>query len=151
MNFSTLNHSEALVNAAMFDIPPYNQIGDGLTRVAQQVAEGDCRSYTLSMDASEFGGADTLLGCIEVFANGRCKGIWRGLGSTMSEKLTARRNIDYYRLNLQERIALLDTDTRFGNEDGSDIDAEVQAAFPELAFATAGDAVEITIHIPARY
>ena len=154
MLFESFDHKSALIFCQeRFDLAPYNLMGDGIHYVAQQIEHGDCCSYKLMIPIGEANAHETLLDLIEYFAKGVCRNSeWKGLpDDSLYKKVTARRNIDYYRLNLIERIGLIDTDVSLGNEDGTDNDTEIQALFPELAFSKNGDNVEITVHLPNRH
>jgi hypothetical protein len=71
--------------------------------------------------------------------------------NSLNEGIVAKRNINYYRLNLVERIGFIDTDNDLGYDDGSDNDKEIQALFPELSFSKSGKDIEITVHLPNRH
>lgn len=153
MNFDTCNHQQALITCqTLFDRPPYNQIGDGLPYVAQQIQRGDCRVYELRLAKTAIIEGEQLSGLIERIARRQVKGgMWSGLGKTLAEKLAARRNIDYYRLNFIERIALMIPDCTLGDENGADINEQMEALFPELSFAQTEDSVVVTFHLPNRH
>jgi hypothetical protein len=154
MNISTLNHEKAIQDCqTLFDRAPYNLMGGGLPDVASQVLRGDCRSYTLKVPKTSLCGCETLLGLIELVSGkaGVKDAIWEGLGASMNDKASARRNIDYYRLNLVERIGFVDADVALGDQNGQDLDHEIQAAFPELAFSETENEVLVSFHLPNRH
>jgi len=154
MNFQHHDRTTTLKSTqANFDYPPYNYHGDGLPRIAQLIEEGDCRSYSLTVENLLLKDIDTLLGLIERFTMKHPFPFaqWSGLGDTLEEKITARRNIDYYRLNLKERIAFIDADSNLGDECGGEIESEILALFPELSFSSTDTETTITLHIPSRY
>ena len=153
MNFAKCNHQQALITCqTLFNRPPYNLIGDGLPYIAQQIQRGDCRVYELRLAKTALDDREQLSGLIERIARREIRGgMWSDLGKTLAEKLAARRNIDYYRMNFIERIALMTPDCTLGDEYGADINEQIEALFPELSFAETDDSVVITFHLPNRH
>lgn len=153
MNFDNFSHTNALkVCQSDFDIAPYSLIGDGLAYIASQVASGYCRVYSLTIPRSDLANQETLLGLIECFAKGKCRNaVWTGTGDSLESKIIARRNIKYYKLNFLERIRLIDSDVRIGDENGEELKEEIQALFPELSFSSSADHVQIKLHLPNRH
>lgn len=149
LDTNTLNHENALkLCASLFDRGPYNSIGNGLVDIAERISNRDSQIYTLTIPAKEAEKHDTLLGLIECFANKQLRGcVWSGLGNTLKEKVAARRKIEYYRLNLVERIKFADADNQLGDQDGHDITTQIEALFPEVSLKRVGEGIELTLHL----
>ena len=137
---------------ALSDRAPYNIMGYDIPGTAQKIARGECISYRLLVPGAEAGKCETLLGLIETFCSRGFRGAkWDGLGNSIPEKIAARQTIDSYRQYFIERIGYIEGDAELGNDDGSEIESEIQLLFPELSFANVGDDIQITYHHPSGY
>jgi len=149
MNIQT-NHKAALeIALTKYDYAPYNIVGEGLEAISNQIKEGECYSYTLAMPQELFSVHSNLHNVVDTFFKKNTKGgIWAGLGETLQDKITSRRRIDYYRLNIKERLDFIDADTNLGDGNGEITDGEIESLFPELSFKFDDRFVYVTLHIP---
>lgn len=142
--------SEVFANSKnLFCREPYVNSGCGPAEIADSLSHGEFGTFRLTIPGASMDDFGDRLGVIEAFA---CKhrlggATWEGLGSSLNAKLSARRRIDYYRLNLMERIEFVDADASLGDDSGASIDWQIQAAFPELEISEGSAGLVITLHL----